>query len=83
MGFGIKLIARHEENGLGLTWSTLWKSSSVYDNLSVGTICIIMILMSLLFILLTLYIESIFPGSYGVAKPWYFPFTKGTFLDLF
>ena len=30
---------------------------------------------SLLYLLLTLYIEQIFPGDFGVPKEWYFPFT--------
>ena len=30
-----------------------------------------------MFLCFTRYIETAFPGKYGVPKPWYFPFTCG------
>lgn len=76
MGYGLKLIVRLEEMGVGLTWSTFCKTLTVYDNLSVGAILIHMLLDALLFFIFALYIENIFPGTYGVSKPWYFPLRK-------
>lgn len=26
--------------------------------------------------IMTWYIEAVFPGQYGIPRPWYFPFTK-------
>ena len=33
-----------------------------------------MVVDTVLYFLVTWYIEEVFPGRYGVAKPWYFPF---------
>jgi ATP-binding cassette subfamily A (ABC1) protein 3 len=30
---------------------------------------------SVLYLLLALYVEAVFPGEFGVPQPWYFPFT--------
>lgn len=30
---------------------------------------------SIIYLLVALYVEAIFPGDYGVPKPWYFIFT--------
>lgn len=29
-----------------------------------------------LYLFVAWYIENAFPGEYGVARPWYFPFTR-------
>lgn len=62
--------------GEGFNWSTMWRPLNVYDSLTIGTTMAFLLLSSFVFMMLTVYIESIFPGSYGVAKPWYFPFKK-------
>lgn len=74
--YGLKLIVRLEEIGHGLQWSAFFKTSSVYDNLSIFWICIILLLNAALFFVIAIYIENIFPGTYGVSKPWYFPFQR-------
>lgn len=76
MAYGIKLILRNEEIGDGLQFSTMWQPVHVYDSLTIGIAMFFLLLSSFVFFVLTLYIESIFPGNYGVAKPWYFPFKR-------
>ncbi|KAJ6646771.1 Phospholipid-transporting ATPase ABCA3 [Pseudolycoriella hygida] len=76
MAYGIKLIIRNEELGDGLSWSTLWRPIHVYDSLTIGTTMAFLLLTAIMFLMLTMYIENIFPGSYGVAKPWNYPFKK-------
>ena len=44
------------------------------DQLSFFTVCVMMVVDVLLYMVLTWYIEGVYPGRYGVAKPWYFPF---------
>ena len=34
-----------------------------------------LIIDSILYMLLAVYIEGVWPGDYGLPKPWYFPFT--------
>lgn len=75
-GYGLKLIVRLEEIDTGLQWSTFLTTSSVYENLSIFWIIIILLFDSVLFFMIAIYIENIFPGTYGVSKPWYFPFHR-------
>lgn len=74
MGYALLLISTLEENGIGLSWTSFWKSDNVYDTISVAAICGIMLLSALIFFGITLYLDNIFPGSYGVAKPWNYIF---------
>lgn len=76
MGYGLMLIVRLEESKLGLTWSTFFKVLFDYDTLSLVLVCGIMLFASLLFFGFALYLENIFPGSYGIAKPWYYLFKR-------
>ena len=34
-----------------------------------------LILDAVLYMLIAVYIEGVWPGDYGLPKPWYFPFT--------
>ena len=36
---------------------------------------------AVLYLLLALYIEAVFPGEFGVPQPWYFPLTVSYFLQ--
>ena len=44
------------------------------DNLTFSTITAILVFDIFLYMVLTWYIEGVYPGRYGVSKPWYFPF---------
>lgn len=68
--------------GLGLNWHTAFQTVTVYDNLSVATIFAFFILMALILFFVTLYIENVLPGGYGVAKPWYFIFSRDFWKNL-
>lgn len=57
----------------GLLWSNLDIPAIEDDHLLFLTIVFIMGLDAILYFLITWYIEGVFPGRYGVAKPWYFP----------
>lgn len=45
------------------------------DHLSFLAILLMMVMDALLYFVVTWYIEGVYPGRYGVAKPLYFPFT--------
>lgn len=76
MAYGFQLIIRFEGTGEGLHWHNLWKPVSIDDQLTVGMVMIMMLVCSLIYLLIALYVEKIFPGEYGVPEPWYFPFRK-------
>lgn len=76
MALGFKIIAQLEDMGLGLNWHTAFQTVTVYDNLTVATVFGFFILTALVLFFITLYVENVLPGSYGVSKPWYFIFTR-------
>lgn len=76
MSYGFKIIARLEDIGVGLNWHTAFRTVSIYDSLTIASIFFILIANSAVLFLITLYVENVFVGGYGVAKPWYFIFTK-------
>ncbi|BFG01721.1 ATP-binding cassette sub-family A member 3 [Drosophila madeirensis] len=76
MGFGIKLILGFEGTGEGLQWSNFFTPVSVDDTLTVGAVMLMMLASCFICMTICLYVEQILPGSFGVPKPWNFPFTK-------
>ncbi|KAL5277954.1 ABCA3.2 family protein [Megaselia abdita] len=75
MAFGMKLILQFEGKAEGLQWHNLFTPVSVDDTLTVGHIIIIMLVSSVMYLLICLYVEQIFPGDFGIPQKWYFPFT--------
>lgn len=76
ISYSLYIIPHLEDISVGLTWSTLFQTTSAYDNLSIGLIFFINIISAVLFYLLALYLENVLPGAYGVAKPAWYLFTK-------
>jgi hypothetical protein len=59
--------------GEGLDWQNFFTSpSGKKGDMSVGLVWVMFIVDSVLYSIVTWYIDSIMPGKYGVAKPWYF-----------
>uniref|UniRef100_A0AAX7VHF3 P-type phospholipid transporter n=1 Tax=Astatotilapia calliptera TaxID=8154 RepID=A0AAX7VHF3_ASTCA len=75
-GFGCEYFALFEEQGVGIQWKNLVSSPLEEDDFSLRTAIIIMYFDSFLYGVLTWYLEAVFPGQYGIPRPWYFPFTK-------
>ncbi len=73
LGLGVETIGYYEIRDIGIQWSNFNKPILSYS-LSLCQICSMLIVDSFIYILLTLYIECIAPGEYGLAKPWYFIF---------
>ncbi|XP_035906185.1 ATP-binding cassette sub-family A member 3-like [Anopheles stephensi] len=76
MSFAMFLTVRLEASAAGLRWSNLFEPATIDDGLSVGTVIVMLLVDAVLYLLIALYIEQIMPGEFGVAQPWYFPFTK-------
>uniref|UniRef100_A0A8C7D5T6 P-type phospholipid transporter n=1 Tax=Oncorhynchus kisutch TaxID=8019 RepID=A0A8C7D5T6_ONCKI len=74
-GYGCENFAKYEEQGIGIQWSNIAQNPEDGDRYSFIVSIIMMLVDSLIYWLLTWYIENVFPGQYGIAKPWYFPFT--------
>uniref|UniRef100_W5LAQ7 P-type phospholipid transporter n=1 Tax=Astyanax mexicanus TaxID=7994 RepID=W5LAQ7_ASTMX len=75
-GFGCEYFALFEEQGVGIQWKNLFSSPMEKDDYSLTTSIIIMYVDAFIYGVMTWYIEAVFPGQYGIPRPWYFPFTK-------
>ncbi|XP_029688027.1 ATP-binding cassette sub-family A member 1-like isoform X1 [Takifugu rubripes] len=75
-GFGCEYFALFEEQGVGIQWKNLVSSPLEEDDFSLRTAIGLMYFDSVLYGVLTWYLEAVFPGQYGIPRPWYFPFTK-------
>ncbi|RWS28570.1 ATP-binding cassette sub-family A member 7-like protein [Leptotrombidium deliense] len=75
-GFGCSYLAHFEEHGTGVQWSNLFESPIPGDEFCLGYVMLMFLKDTFIFWLLTWYIEAVFPGEYGVPKPWYFFVTK-------
>lgn len=75
-GFGCEYFALLEEQGIGVQWDNLFESPLEEDGFSLTTSVIMMLFDTFFYGVLTWYIEAVFPGQFGMPRPWYFPFTK-------
>ncbi|BHF68476.1 ATP-binding cassette sub- A member 3 [Sparganum proliferum] len=73
IGFLSYLIGHFEGVGAGLHWSSLSKQVSSDDMLRVDMIWIVLFIDIILYAFVAWYVDNVFPGKYGIPKPWYFP----------
>uniref|UniRef100_A0A1I8Q220 ABC transporter domain-containing protein n=1 Tax=Stomoxys calcitrans TaxID=35570 RepID=A0A1I8Q220_STOCA len=76
MGLGLNIIMLFEGTGEGLQWSNLFTPVNIDDDLTVGYVIIMMLASCVIYILVCLYVEQIFPGDYGVPRKWNFIFSR-------
>ena len=74
LGFGIEVIARLEQQTVGLSWSNIAEPITIDDNFNMAWVLMMLLIDSVLYLTLTLYVNEVKPGQYGVPKPLYFPF---------
>ncbi|XP_054835800.1 retinal-specific phospholipid-transporting ATPase ABCA4 [Eublepharis macularius] len=72
-GFGTEYLSRYEEQGLGLQWSNIQTSPLEGDQYSFLLSIEMMLFDAFIYGLLTWYLDNVFPGDYGIPRPWYFP----------
>lgn len=75
MALGFNLIVKYEGTGAGVQWSNLFTPVTPDDDMTFGLVLIMLLFDSILYTLIALYVEAVFPGEFGVPMPWYFPFT--------
>uniref|UniRef100_A0A7N6A402 P-type phospholipid transporter n=1 Tax=Anabas testudineus TaxID=64144 RepID=A0A7N6A402_ANATE len=73
-GFGTEYLSRYEEQGLGLQWDNIRTSPLEKDTYSFLTSILMMIFDGVLYATLAWYLDNVFPGQYGIGRPFYFPF---------
>ncbi|XP_032896611.1 ATP-binding cassette sub-family A member 3 [Amblyraja radiata] len=72
MAMGCQLIGMFEGKGTGIQWSNINQSVTVDDNFTIFDVIGMLIFDSLLYGLITWYVEAVFPGEYGIPEVWYF-----------
>ncbi|NXL70257.1 ABCA1 protein, partial [Leptocoma aspasia] len=75
-GFGCDYFSLYEEQGVGIQWHNLAASPVPGDPYSFAAAMGMLLLDAALYGLATWYLEGVFPGQYGIPKPWNFPFLK-------
>jgi ATP-binding cassette, subfamily A (ABC1), member 3 len=75
MGAGLNLILLRESDEVGVNFSNLFSYGPSIE-LSLGEVLIVMIATAIAQMILTVYIEKVFPGDIGVPEPWHFPLTR-------
>lgn len=63
-GFGCSYFAWYEEEGVGVQWSNMAVSPIPGDGFSLASSMGMMLLDALLYLIIALYIEAVFPGEY-------------------
>ncbi|XP_019733077.1 ATP-binding cassette sub-family A member 1 isoform X2 [Hippocampus comes] len=74
-GFGCESFSKYEEQGVGIQWSNMSQSPDEDERYTFLVSIAMMLFDAALYWTLTWYIENVFPGQYGIPRPWYFPFT--------
>ncbi|XP_047569280.1 phospholipid-transporting ATPase ABCA3-like [Lutra lutra] len=72
LALGISHLLKLEVRQIGIRWNNIWTPVHLEDNLMFGYILLMLLLDAFLYGLVTWYIETVFPGQYGVPQPWYF-----------
>ncbi|XP_062517639.1 phospholipid-transporting ATPase ABCA1-like, partial [Corticium candelabrum] len=76
-------VSRYEEQGIGIQWDNMGKSVLPGDEFSFLTANLFLLLDTILYAIIVWYIDNVFPGQYGVPRPWYFPFQKSYWAGVF
>ncbi|XP_070340896.1 phospholipid-transporting ATPase ABCA3-like isoform X4 [Equus asinus] len=72
LALGVNLLLRLELKQVGAKWDNLWTPANLEDNLVFGYMLGMLLLDAFLYGFVTWYVETVFPGQYGVPQPWYF-----------
>jgi hypothetical protein len=75
MGVTLTVISKWEAQALKLDWSAASKVPTLEDNFTLNNCLLMYLISTLVYFLLTWYIEAVFPGQYGVPRPPWFLFT--------
>ena len=73
MSLGSFLASMFEGTGSGLQWHLIASGVSPDSPFSMAHVFVMMFVDMIVYACLTWYIESVFPGEFGVPKPFYFP----------
>uniref|UniRef100_H2YX18 ABC transporter domain-containing protein n=1 Tax=Ciona savignyi TaxID=51511 RepID=H2YX18_CIOSA len=71
-GYGAGYISQYEMSGDGIQFSNWNTSPDPSDHMNFLLSMLMMLVDAAIYLILTWYIEAVFPGQYGVPRPWNF-----------
>lgn len=74
LSLGAQLIGMFEGKGTGLQWSMFNEPVSVDDDFTMANVITMLYIDAIIYLVLALYIENIWPGQYGIPKGVLYPF---------
>lgn len=74
-GYGFEVLFEFEYEEKGAVWAKFFTVEED-TNVSVAQMTYLLGLSSMIYLMLTLYLEEIFPGEYGIPQKWYFFLTR-------
>ncbi|XP_069503524.1 phospholipid-transporting ATPase ABCA7 isoform X2 [Ambystoma mexicanum] len=75
-GFGCEYLSLYEEQGIGIQWYNLNSRPVEGDPYTFSSSLLLLLLDAAIYGAATWYVEAVFPGQYGIPKPWNFPFQR-------
>ncbi|XP_046544466.1 phospholipid-transporting ATPase ABCA3-like isoform X1 [Haliotis rubra] len=75
IGMGANVFGLYEGTGVGVQWSNFDQPVSESDNFSLLDAMLMLLGDTAIHLLITWYIDNVWPGEFGVPKPFYFLFT--------
>ncbi|XP_052462839.1 uncharacterized protein abca12 isoform X15 [Carassius gibelio] len=81
--YASQYISRYEKQEEGIQWSNMYISPLAGDTSSFGWLCWLLLIDSVVYFIIGIYIRMVFPGKYGIGLPWYFPVTRSFWKDMF
>lgn len=76
MSVGLLLIGVFEGTTEGVQWDNIGAPATADDNFTFLAVLIMLLVDTVIYLLIAWYFEAVFPGEYGIPKPFYFPFTR-------
>ena len=73
MAFGGMLIGDFEALGAGAQWHSFTSPVSIDDDLTIAVTFLMLVVDIFLYCAIAFYVETVKPGDFGVAQPFYFP----------
>jgi hypothetical protein len=79
-GLTMNVLATFEKNGNGVRWKDI---GDIVENWTVAGGMAIMAFDIVLYLTLGLYFDAVLPRAWGVPRPWYFPFTRSFWTEVY
>ncbi|XP_042906076.1 phospholipid-transporting ATPase ABCA3 [Parasteatoda tepidariorum] len=76
LSVGSIVLTTAEAIGNGLQWDNFSSPPSADSDLAMSTILVMLVIDGIIYLILTWYIDAVYPGEYGVPERWYFFITR-------